>query len=144
MNVTFETLSIDHYDDLLTIWKKAKLSHKPNGRDSRDKIDEQMRFAKNKFIGAKVENQYVGAIIASHNGRKGWINRLAVIPEFQQCNIANELIKQAENFLLSQGILIFSCLIEDSNHRSINLFKKNQYAEHRDIIYFSKRLDKNV
>jgi len=71
--------------------------------------------------------------------RKGWINRLAVDPDYRRRGIAKTLIAESEKTLRKHGVRIFCAQIEDYNVTSRKLFKECGYVEHRDIIYFSKR-----
>jgi len=91
------------------------------------------------FLGAFENNKLIGVIIVNHEGRKGWINRLAVLPEFQRKGVASKLIEYGENWLRERGIKIYATLIEDYNDSSKKLFKKMGYVFHKDIFYFSKR-----
>ena len=70
-------------DSLFDIWTEASLPFKPEGRDTKDNIRKQLLIETNRFFVAEINEKLVGALIASHNGRKGWINRLAVLPEFR-------------------------------------------------------------
>jgi len=132
------------YDALIEVWTKASLPYKPEGRDTNENILKQLKIENNLFLVAEISGKLVGAIIASHNGRKGWINRLAVLPEFREKGIASALIRKSEEFFLSNNIEIFVCLIEDWNNLSISFFQNNDYIEHRDIIYFTKKLSPQV
>lgn len=64
---------------------------------------------------------------------------MAVDPNYRDRGIAKALIAASEKMLRKYGIRIFCALIEDSNIASKKLFKECGYAEHHDIIYFSKR-----
>ena len=75
----------------------------------------------------------------SSDSRKGWINRLAVHPDYRRRGIAVDLIDECENVIRKRGLKLFCALIEESNRSSIRLFKKLGYVEYRDIIYFCKR-----
>lgn len=132
------------YNSLINIWIKASLPFKPHGRDTAENILKQIQLENNRFYVAEIDNKLAGAIIASHNGRKGWINRLAVLPEFRKKGIASALIKKAEEFFQSNNIMIFACLIEDWNNQSADFFMHKDYIEHKDIIYFTKKLNKEV
>ncbi len=137
-------LSINDYWELIRLWSKAGLPFKPKGRDSYESIAEQMEANPDFFIGAFENERLVGAVIASCDTRKGWINRLAVDPDFRHRGVAKTLIAEAEKALRRRGIRIFCALIEDSNSASKELFRKCGYIEHHDIIYFSKRDSEDV
>jgi ribosomal protein S18 acetylase RimI-like enzyme len=132
-------LQVEDYPRLVELWSKAGLPFKPKGRDSPQAIAKQMKENPDFFIGAFENGKLIGAVIASSDGRKGWINRLAVDPEYRRRGIAKALITEAEKALRQKGLKIFCALIEDSNKASKELFRKCGYVEHRDIIYFSKR-----
>lgn len=132
-------LTIEDYGALVNLWSKAALPFKPKGRDSYESIAKQMKTNPDFFLGAFENEKLIGALIVSCDTRKGWINRLAVDPDFRRRGVAKALITEAEKTLRRRGIRIFCVLIEDSNNASKELFKKCGYVEHHDIIYFSKR-----
>ncbi|MDI6805500.1 MAG: GNAT family N-acetyltransferase [Candidatus Bathyarchaeia archaeon] len=137
-------LTINDYEEMIKLWSKAKLPFKPNGRDSKEAIAAQMKANPEFFIGAFEGNRLIGTVIVSCDMRKGWINRLAVDPEFRFRGVAKALIVESEKILRKHGIRIVCALIEDYNTASKNLFKKLGYVEHHDIIYFSKRESEEV
>ena len=53
-------------------------------------------------------------------------------------------MKKAEDFFISNNIKIFACLIEDWNKHSMKFFIDKDYLEHKDIIYFTKKLDPEI
>ncbi|MEM3770204.1 MAG: GNAT family N-acetyltransferase [Candidatus Bathyarchaeia archaeon] len=132
-------ITIAHYEELVNLWRRAGLPFKPRGRDSKEAIARQMSANPEFFLGAFENGRLIGAVIISSDGRKGWINRLAVDPDFRRRSVAKALITKAEKVLEDHGVKIFCALIEDENEASKRLFKKCGYVEHRDIIYFSKR-----
>jgi len=142
--LTIRILKPSECNSLIDIWIKASLPIKPEGRDLEDNIKRQIQLDNNRFFVVEIDDKLVGAIIASHNGRKGWINRLAVLPEFSGRGIATALINKAEDFFLSNNIKIFACLIEDWNDVSMKFFQDRNYIGHKDIIYLTKKTDPNI
>lgn len=133
-------MAIRDYDRMVVLWKRAGLSFRPRGRDSKKMMEKQMRAFPEFFIGAFVGGRLVGVMIASYDGRmKGWMNRLAVDPEHRRRGIAQQLVNAAEKTLEKHGATILCALIEVPNKESLNLFQKMGYKAHRDIIYVSKR-----
>lgn len=135
----FKKLKFGDYDSVIEVWNRSGLPTKKLGRDSRENIQEQMKDDHLLFLGAFENNKLIGVIIVNHEGRKGWINRLAVLPEFQRRGVASKLIECGENWLREKGIKIYATLIEDYNDSSKKLFKKMGYVFHKDIFYYSKR-----
>jgi len=136
-----QRLRIRDYEEMIGLWERAGLPYKPRGRDSREAIGRQMRLHPDFFLGAFEGERLIGAVIVSSEERKGWINRLAVEPDYRGRGIASALIAESEKVLRKHGIRILGCLIEETNVVSKELFKKCGYSELRNIIYFSKRDD---
>ena len=135
----YRALAIKDYRELIKLWERAKLPIKPRGRDSRAHIAREMRANPGFFIGAFDGRLLAGAVIASHDGRKGWLNRVAVDPDYRGRGIAQALTTAGEKALRRHGIRIFGLLIHTRNEASLSLAKKLGYAVHDDIVYLSKR-----
>ena len=138
--ITFRKLTINDYDQMIGLWKKAGLPYKPKGRDSREAIKRQIEADPELFLGAFHGERLVGTVIGSYDFRmKGWINRLAVDPEYRGKGIAQRLVTEMEQILKSKGAVVIAALIELPNPASINLFKKLGYTVHNNIVYVTKR-----
>jgi ribosomal protein S18 acetylase RimI-like enzyme len=132
-------LTINDYEDLISLWIASKLPFKPRGRDNKGAIAAQIKANPDFFLGAFEGNRLVGVAVLSSDIRKGWINRLAIDPACRRRGIAKALIAESERVLRKHGVKIFCALIEEYNVTSKKLFKKCGYVEHNDITYFSKR-----
>ena len=132
-------LVTDDYDRVVEIWSLAGLSFRLNGRDGREYVQSEMERDSSIFLGAEIDGELVGVVLGTHDGRKGWINRLAVLPEYRKQGIARALAMEVEGQMNDIGILIVTCLIEGENQASTELFKSLGYVGHPDITYFSKR-----
>ena len=132
-------LTIEDYHEIVSLWSRADLPFKPEGRDSRRAIEAQIGANPDFFLGAFENGHLVGTVILSSDLRKGWINRLAVDPDYRRRGVAKALIEESEKILRKHGLRIFCSLIEGSNRRSRALFKKCGYSEYTDISYFTKR-----
>ncbi len=138
--ITFRKLTINDYDQMIGLWKKACLPYKPKGRDSREAIKRQIEADPELFLGAFHGEKLIGTVIGSYDFRmKGWINRLAVDPEYRGKGIAQRLVTEMEQILKGKGVVVIAALIELPNPTSINLFKKLGYTVHDNIVYVTKR-----
>ena len=139
-------LGLDSYDDLLALWQQAGLhSLRPNGRDSRAALAQQLASGVKAILGLEVDGKLVGAVVATHDSRKGWINRLAVDPDHRRRSHAARLIAAAEEALRKQGMHVIAALIESDNPASLALFRKLGYVEiDSGIHYLTKRDSQDV
>jgi ribosomal protein S18 acetylase RimI-like enzyme len=143
--VEIRRLTTEDYDAMVKVWERAGLPYKPKGRDSRQNMAKQTELFREFYIGAFHGNKLVGVVIASYESRmKGWINRLAVDPEYQRHGVAEQLVREAEESLKKRGAKVFCALIELPNDKSVGLFQKLGYALHRNVLYVSKRESRDV
>ncbi len=142
--IEYRTLGPEDYDDIISVWKKAGLPHKPRGRDSREEISQQMELDPDMFLGCFVGGELAGLVIGSYDQRKGWINRLAVLPEQRRKGIAKALVEKIEETLRKKGIRIIATLIEDHSPESMEFFLGAGYVKHHDIYYLTKRESDDV
>jgi len=136
-------LNIHDYDQLIGLWDRCGLPYRPKGRDSRELINLEMQRSETFFIGLFDSEKLIGFVLGTSDGRKGWINRLAIDPAYQRQGLGSFLIDECEKYLKDLGLKVIACLIEESNQASRAAFDKAGYELHNDILYFSKRTSIN-
>ena len=140
-NMEFDIVRLDSSSvgQINALWQRAELSIRPQGRDDPKRLARVIDAGIEHFFGIHVEDELIAVILATHDGRKGWLNRLAVEPRHRRRGLGVSLIQHAEKFLQGEGIEIIGTLIEDWNEESLALFMKCGYILHDDIHYLSKR-----
>ncbi len=135
-------LGLDDYDELLALWQRAGLhSLKPQGRDSRAGLTRQLASTVQTILGLEVDGQLVGAVVVTHDSRKGWINRLVVNSDHRRRGYAARLIAAAEETLREQDIHIIAALVESDTPASLALFQKVGYVESDPGIHYLTKRD---
>ncbi len=136
---TLRRLTTDDHAAILALWQRAGLhSIRPEGRDSRSEFERQ--FAGGQIaIGLEEDGQLIGMVIVTNDTRKGWINRLAIDPEYRRKGYGEQLVQAAEDALHEVGMHLIAAFIEEGNEASLALFEKLGYATHEHIYYVSKR-----
>jgi ribosomal protein S18 acetylase RimI-like enzyme len=142
--ITIRKMKIQDYTPLTTLWNEGGLPYRPQGRDSRQHIAQQLRQRTSLYYVAEQNGIIVGAILGTHDGRKGWINRLIVAPAYRKKGIAKRLVQEVEHQLTAIGIDIIACLVEDWNTVSETVFERLGYTKHTDILYYSKRKNMKI
>ncbi len=143
MAVTIRPLRLSDYGAMIHVFDVCGLNPRLRGRDSRRDIAAQLRSRSNVYLGAFDGARLVGTVFGTHDTRKGWINRLAVLPEYQGRGIAQRLVRAAERGLRARGMRMFAALIDSENAVSRSLFSKLGYTT-QDILYYRRKLREEV
>lgn len=138
-DLVFRRLTESELHSMVELWKSSGLSHRPRGRDRIPSLRAQRRNAPDLFLGAFLDGRLVGAVIASDDNRRGWINRLAVLPEVRGEGVAKALVKTAEDALRKRGRHLFCVHVESDNEQSMKLLESTGYARETEILYYTKR-----
>ena len=140
-----ETLTAADLDDVLDVWRDAGLPTRPTGRDARAAILAQFALPQCRFFGIRdASGRLIGAVLANHEGRKGWINRLAVRPAARRGGLARALLEACERWFGDEGILVVAALVEGYNTGSQALFEACDYDRDTSLVYYRKVKDPDV
>jgi len=142
--IEIRDLRVDDYERMIELWSEAGLDHRPAGRDRRGSVEREIDGPCSVFLVAEDGDRMVGVVLGTHDGRKGWINRLAILPAYRRRGVGGELVRAVETRLKGIGIGIVTCLIEDWNGDSMRFFEALGYVEHRECVYYSKRMHPDI
>lgn len=142
--VSFRRLKQADIPEMLRLWEESGLPISPKTREAPRPLRAEIRSNPGGFIGAVDGKEIVGIVLATSDGRKGYVNRLAVAAPYRRKGLGTKLIREAERELRSRGIRIVTALIEDDNESSLAMFEKAGYAIRKDIIYVRKELVKDA
>jgi ribosomal protein S18 acetylase RimI-like enzyme len=137
--MTIRPIRSEEYAAVCDVWEAAGLSTRPQGRDAEPEFLEQLKRFPTSYLLAEHDGRVIGVVLGTHDQRKGWINRLAVRPEYQRQAVARRLIEACERALYAQGIGIVAALVEKENTASAAIFTAAGYVTDVPVHYFCKR-----
>jgi GNAT superfamily N-acetyltransferase len=137
-------LDSTHHAEIVDLWQRAGLHIRPAGRDSIEAFAAQMATGVQTVIGLRDGQRLVAVVLSTHDSRKGWINRLAVDPDYRRQGLATQLVRLCEDHFHALGIDIWAALIEDWNEASLALFGQAGYDLADNIIYARRRSHSEV
>ena len=141
--MTIRRMKAEDYDAVMDVWRLSGLSVEPENRDSRESIARQLEKYESSMLVAEEGGRVVGVVLGTHDLRKGWINRTAVIPEFRHRGVARDLVLSAEEEFRRLGLKIFALLVESDNVVSAKAVEAVGYQHYGHIRYFGKFVDEH-
>jgi len=129
---------IEDYNEVVTLWKESGLVLRPG--DELNDIKLKLQRDPDLFLIAEQEHETVGVVMGAWDGRRGWINHLAVKSAHQRKGIANALIDELEKRLTAKGARKVNAQVYQENRISLEFFKARGYEIHSDLIMIGKHL----
>ena len=129
---------ISDHEMVTRLWKNAGLIMRPG--DELEGVELKLQRDPDLFIVATDHEDIIGVVMGAWDGRRGWINHLAVKPEHQRKGIGKLLIAELEIRLKKKGAKKVNAQIYKSNTKSIEFFKAVGYEIHTDLIMIGKIL----
>jgi ribosomal protein S18 acetylase RimI-like enzyme len=91
------------------------------------------------FLVGVAGSQVVASIMAGYEGHRGWLNYLAVAPEFQRQGVGRCMVEAATTKLKAMGCPKINLQIRTSNIEVIEFYKRIGFALD-DVVSMGKRL----
>ncbi len=91
------------------------------------------------FLIGTIDDRVVASCMAGYEGHRGWINYLAVHPDFRRNGYARVLLSEAERLLQEAGCPKVNLQIRSANSAVISFYQRVGYLTD-DVVCMGKRL----
>ncbi len=92
------------------------------------------------FLVGELDGKIVATCMLGYEGHRGWINYLAVAPEYQKRGIARQIIDEAERLLRQAGCPKINLQVRATNAQVIEFYKRIGFKVD-DVMSMGKRLE---
>ena len=123
---------------VIALWQQCDLVRPWN--DPHRDICRKLKINPEWFLVGLVDGQVVATVMAGYEGHRGWLNYLAVAPEFQRRGLAREIVAEAERLLRKAGCPKINLQIRTSNQAVIEFYRRLGYSVD-DVVSMGKRLE---
>ena len=131
----FREFTLNDFDSVLNLWKKAGILISRS--DTYEGLLSKLLRDPELFFVVEDNQRIIGVVMGSYDGRRGWINHLAVDPEYQGKRIGQQIIEQLEIRFKQIGCEKVNLLIEKNNAKVQSFYEKQGY-ETDDLIFMEK------
>ena len=121
---------------VMNLWKDCGLVVPWN--DPQKDIRLKMDFQPDLFLVGVLDGQVIASAMAGYEGHRGWINYLAVHPDFQRQGFGRIIMSEAEKALKALGCVKINLQVRESNTGVIWFYQAIGY-EVDNIISLGKR-----
>lgn len=132
----YRVMKISDYQKVIALWQNAE-GVKLRDADSKNGIEKYLlRNPKLSFV-AEINGQIVGTIMSGHDGKRGYIQHLAVDHEQRNTGVATELISLCLNALKLVGIIKSHIHVLNNNELAKNYWLNRGWKKRNDIDIYS-------
>ena len=132
------TMRLEDYDTLYQLWLSCQGMGLNNLDDSREGVAVFLKRNPHTCFVAEDRGTLLGAIMAGHDGRRGYIYHTAVHPDHRRQKIASRLTEHSLEALQKEGIHKVALLVF-SNNQAANAFWENMgFSSRDDVTYRNK------
>ena len=124
-------------EDLVALWQACGLTVPWN--DPRKDITRKLQVGREFFLVGELNGRLIASVMGGYEGHRGWVNYLAVHPEFQGSGYGRDLMTAVEEKLLAAGCPKINLQVRESNSGVIQFYEKIGYKNDH-VVSFGKRL----
>lgn len=122
---------------LIELWDRCALTRSWN--DPKKDIARKLRVQPEWFLVGLVNDRIVASVMVGYDGHRGWINYLAVDPDYQRSGYGLAMMSEAERLLRDFGCAKINLQVRTDNLNAIAFYESLGFS--RDaVLSFGKRL----
>jgi ribosomal protein S18 acetylase RimI-like enzyme len=130
-------LAPDDLDAALALWDRTEHL----GRVPRDEVERLLDHDADLVLAAVADDgELAGVVLGSYDGRRGWVNRLAVAPPPPPSGGGRALVAEVERRLGERGCTRVNLLVFDDNDAGRSLWESLGYVGSEDVVLYSREL----
>lgn len=112
--------------EVVALWERIFPGGPPRNDPVRV-IDEKARLGDGLCFVAVIGARVVGTVMAGYDGHRGWVYRLAVLPEHRREGIATHLMQRAEAALAARGCAKVNLQVRADNEAVVGFYQSLDY-----------------
>ena len=140
METRISNFTIESYDRVFDLWKRCE-GVGLSDSDSRENIQPYLERNSGMSLIAELDDELAGVILAGHDGRRGYLHHLAVLPEYRRQGTGKLLVNSCLKKLKEAGILKCHILLFNNNREGLKFWESIGWTFRDDISIVSRFID---
>lgn len=138
--IDIRVMSIADYDAVYNLWMNTPGMGLNSTDDSREGIEKYLKRNPVSNFVAEDNGTIIGVIMSGHDGRRGYIYHIAVLPAYRNQGIAKRLVDCAMSALDEEGINKVALVAFKKNDTGNGFWESIGFAERHDLVYRNKNI----
>jgi ribosomal protein S18 acetylase RimI-like enzyme len=139
MPFTIREMTAEDYDAVRALWE-ATPGIGLSQADERESIASFLEYNRGLSFVAEVDGQVAGALLASFDGRRGYLHHLAVVPGRRRAGIGRALVGRSLEALRGRGVRRCHIFVMAGNADGIRFWGRVGWFKRDDLLLMSKDL----
>ena len=127
----------DDEEQVVALWYCCNLVR--HGINPQEEIRRKVTFQPELFLVGLLECQVVATVMAGYEGRRGWLNYVAVSPEYQRQGLGRRIVESAIAQLKEKGCPKVNLQIVVSNQSVVSFYEGLGFAV-EELVSMGRRL----
>lgn len=127
----------EDYAATIALWQACNILLSKS--DSRESIKKILDRDADLFLVVEQDQTIIGAVMGRYDGRRGWVQHLAIAPDFQGQRLGSQLVQELERRLQAKGCEKVNLLVRPDN-ASVQSFYQQLGFRRDELIYMEKWL----
>jgi len=132
----YREMKIDDYKDVITLWQASE-GVRLRDADSREGIEKYLKRNSGLSFVCENKGQIVGTIMSGHDGKRGYVQHLAVAQQFNGKGVGSELIDFCLSSLKAEGIVKSHIHVLVNNKLAQSFWVNRGWQERIDLKVYS-------
>ena len=137
-DMTVRTFKSEDREAVVRLWQQCGLTTPQNNPES--DIDRKTAMNDDLFLVGLINNEIVASVMGGYEGHRGWVNYLAVIPQWQSYGLGKTLMGKLETQLAKLGCPKINLQVRTANHQVLAFYRSLKYQTD-NVISLGKRID---
>jgi len=137
MDIEIRPFEPSDYDEALTLWQATE-GLTLRDVDSREAIERYLVRNPGLSFVAREPTRLVGTCLCGHDGRRGYLQHAAVVPDRRGRGIGRSLAERCRQALAAEGIFKVHLFVHSGNHGGRNFWARSGWIERGDLVLMSK------
>lgn len=129
-------MELSDYESIILLWQNSE-GVKIRDADSKEGIGKYLSRNPGLSFVAEINSEIVGTIMAGHDGKRGYVQHLAVAINYRNKGIATELVKHCLSALKAEDIIKSHVHILCGNESAKSYWHNRGWEKRTDIEVFS-------